>query len=205
MTDTSGTINAKGLDATGFTEDLVAELFHRVGTHVMAIVDLQVVDKHGPSVKGKRKVTLIIDGIEPVVDNDDLEEHLRELTRTLHYNRGEKDAQLALDDSLEPKVADVMAAGAQHKAHPYIASGLAVDNGACDVCGLLEDATVHADRSEIPNPFLVDDDDQGDEPPTPDDDTFDPHPFAGGTDGEEIDGDHCVDCKQHQTAAVHQE
>lgn len=155
MTDTTATINAKGLDATGITEDIAAELFHKVGTHLIAIVDLQVVDKHGPNVKGKRKVTLSIDGIEPALD-DNLAEHLRELTRTLYYNRQVATNGPTLDGGDEPSVDQVLAAGAKHKPHPYLASTLSLDDDAvCDVCGQIEATAVHADRDQLDDPFTV--------------------------------------------------
>jgi len=152
MTDTTATINAKGLDATGITEEIAADLFHKVGTHLIAIVDLQVVDKHGPNVKGKRKVTLSIDGIEPALDKN-VAEHLRELTRTMYFNR---QVDQPLDGGEERTVDDVLAAGKKHEPHPYLASGLAIDDDAiCDVCGQHEGAAVHADRDQVSDPFAV--------------------------------------------------
>ncbi|MBA2952140.1 hypothetical protein GON03_19175 [Nocardioides sp. MAH-18] len=153
MTDTQATINSKGLDGTGITEDIAAELFHKVGTHVMAIVDLQVVDKHGPSVKGKRKVTLVIDGIEPALD-DTLAEHLRELQRTVYLNRKHADGQLAIDQELtgdEPTVEGVVAAGAAHRPHPFLPVDASEDNPICDVCGLLEAAARHSVQDLLPD------------------------------------------------------
>lgn len=152
MTDTTAKIRGKGLDATGITEEIASDLFNRVGTHLMAIVDLQVVDRHGPDVKGKRGVELIIDGIEPATD-DTLAEHLRELTRTVYLNRQHHGAQLSIDDALddEPTVEGVIAAGTSQRPHPFLPVDAADDNGICDVCGLLESAPRHSTQEQLPD------------------------------------------------------
>jgi hypothetical protein len=161
MTDTTAGIAAKGLDATGFTEDLAAELFNRVGSHIMAIVDLQVVDRSGPNVKGKRKVHLIIDGIEPATD-ETLAEHLRELTRTLYYNRKLDGHTATTTQGEERTVDDVLAAGAGHRPHPFLPVDASDDNGICDVCGLIQAAGVHSTQDILEEPDDEDDEDDED-------------------------------------------
>lgn len=143
MPDTTGTINAKSLHGTGFTEEMLNQLFNKVGTHHLAIVDLQVIDKHGPSVDGKRKVVLIIDGIEPATD-ENLAEHLRELNRTLYYNRGLDGHTGSTIDGTERTVEDVLAAGAKHKPHPFLPVDATEENPICDVCGTIEPAGPHS-------------------------------------------------------------
>jgi len=168
MTDTHAQIAGKGLDATGFTEDLAAELFNKVGTHIMAIVDLQVVDRSGPNVKDKRKVHLIIDGIEPAIMDETVAEHLRELTRTLYFNRAIDADQPTFDtgDGINPKVSDVIREGVRHRPHPFLPVDAANDNGICDVCGLIDSAGVHSTQDFLPDGDDEDQDaDQGDDDP----------------------------------------
>ncbi|MCL8026336.1 hypothetical protein [Nocardioides bruguierae] len=176
MTDTTAKIRAKGLDATGITETVAAQMYGRKGARYMAIVELQVDELHEKA-DGTRKVDLILTQVEPAVDAH-LTEHLRELTRTCYFNRKVDTDGPSLpvdgDDADEPTVDAVIAAGAKHKPHGYLASGLAVDDDAiCDVCGLAPAAGVHSAQQ-----LLDDEDDDGqDELPEPEDhleDTADP-------------------------------
>ncbi len=162
MTDTHGNIQSKGLDGTGITEEIVGDHFNRVGAHMMAIVDLQVVDKAGPNLKGKRKVTYVIDGIEPATD-EDLAEHLRELQRTVYLNRQHSGAQRAIGEELddEPTVEGVVAAGAAHRPHPFLPVDASQDNPLCDVCGMVEATPRHSVQDELPDGD--EDDETGDE------------------------------------------
>jgi hypothetical protein len=179
--DYTAKIRAKGLDGTGLTETHAAELFNRVGHTFTAIVELQVTDKHGPNLKGQRGIELVITTLEPALDNDPtienrIEDHLREIARTLYYNRAIDDAQPTLDpgDGINPKVSDVIAAGVRHHPHPYLASTLSTDDDAiCDVCGLIETAGVHYTQDFLPTndeePPADNDQDEGD--PEPDNTT----------------------------------
>lgn len=175
MTDTTAKIRPKGTDGTGITEDDAAELFQRVGSHLMAIVDLQVVDHKGPSLKGKRVVELVIDGIEPAFD-DDLADHLRELQRTVYLNRTERDGQATIDSTLgdERTVADVVSAGQRHRPHPFLPDDAAKDTPICDVCGLVEATPLHSTQDVLPDDEDDQDDDgdedQGDDEPDPEED-----------------------------------
>jgi hypothetical protein len=189
MSDTTASIQSKGLDGTGFTEDIAAELFNKVGTHMMAIVDLQVVDRTGPNLKGKRGVKLVIGGIEPALD-DNLAEHLRELTRTLFFNR---QVDVPLDgDGINPDLKTALANGARHEPHPYLTSGLAIDDSelgpVCDVCGLIETAGVHANRDNLKDPFElhVVEDPEEDEPES-DQDQDEPEDEADGDQDPDLD------------------
>jgi len=85
MSDTHAKIRAKGLDATGVTEDLADQMYRSKGAHYMAIVEIRVDETH-ENAEGKRKVDLILTQVEPST-SPTLDDHLRELTRTLYYNR----------------------------------------------------------------------------------------------------------------------
>lgn len=188
MTDTHASIATKGLDNTGITEDLADELFHKVGSHLMAIVDLQVVDRSGPNVKDKRKVHLIIDGIEPAT-TEDMAEHLRELSRVGYLNRAHANGTIAINEELknERTVADVMAAGAAHKPHPFLPVDASIDNGICDVCGKLEVVPVHSQQETLPDDDTTEDlenehDDEGDDHNGAEDEHDGPHAYDAGPD-----------------------
>lgn len=175
MTDTTAKIRSKGLDATGVTERIAEEMFNRKGAHYMAIVEIKVDATH-ETADGKRGVDLILTQVEPATD-DNLAEHLRELTRTVYFNR-----KLATDgpqlqiagDSDEPTVDAVIAAGRAHRPHPFIAVDASQDTPICDVCGELETAPRHStqellteeddDQAELEQDVDEDlDDDQEDE------------------------------------------
>lgn len=154
MTDTTAKIRAKGCDGTGLTEELAGQLFTQVGRHYMAIVEFRVEEPHGPNAEGKRRVDLILEQVEPATD-DQLAEHLRELTRTLYQNRAIADGQTLLDDTLTPDLKDAIAAGAQHEPHPFLPTDAAADNPSCEVCGLADTAAVHADQATVADPFDI--------------------------------------------------
>lgn len=201
MTDTTAKIRAKGLDTTGLTEADASELFNKVGTHIMAIVDLQVVDRHGPNVKGKRGVELVIDKLEPAFD-ENLAEHLRELNRTLYFNRKVDQEGPQLGSGDERTVDDVLSAGAKHRPHPYLASTLSIDDDAiCDVCGQVEGAPVHADRDQLADPFAVTEEDldaADEEDEEPEEEGTDDPTYAGD-DPEYVDEGEWADEEQPAT------
>ena len=187
--ETHAKIQSKGLDGTGITEDLAAELFHQVGHHFMAVVELQVADKRGPNLKGKRAVDLVITRIEPAPDQMTTE-HVRELARAFHYERAlDGDQPLPVDgQGIEPKVSDVLASGARHRPHPFLPADASEENPICDVCGVIESGTqLHE---------LLDD--ETDEPDETDEDgqeqldldTSEPHEYESGPD------DSCLHCGQ---------
>ena len=207
MSDTTAKIRSKGLDTTGITEDVATEMFARVGSHYMAIVDLQVVDRHGPDVKGKRGVELVIDTIEPALD-DQLAEHLRELNRTLYYNRGLQGHTGTTTDGQERTVEDVLSSGAKHRPHPFLPVDAADEHPICDVCGNLEAAPVHSTQDTLPDGDLDEDDDAGEdgygqEPEAEQEPNFnEPHTYDAGPD------DLCVcglpfEDPQHDSDLVH--
>lgn len=150
--DYTAKIRAKGLDATGVTEQLAGEMFRNKGRHYMAIVELRVDETHEKA-DGARKVDLILTQVEPATSTD-LEEHLRELTRVGYLNRQQSDGQLAIDASLgqERTVADVMASGKSMRPHPFIAVDASQDNPICDVCGGIEASAVHSTQEVLDEP-----------------------------------------------------
>lgn len=116
MTDYTAKIRAKGLDATGVTEELAQQMYNTLGKSTLAIVEL----KHSRQIHdadGDRAVELVLTLVEPST-NPDLDAHLRELTRTMHQNRvlQSRDDQLQIEtgEDLEPKVEDVIRAGQHH-------------------------------------------------------------------------------------------
>lgn len=163
MTDPSdytAKIRAKGLDATGITEQLAGEMYRNKGRHYMAIVEIKVDETHEKA-DGARKVDLILTQVEPATSTD-LEEHLRELTRVGYLNRQREDGQMAIDESLgaERTVADVLASGKSLRPHPFIPDDVAKDTPICDVCGGIEASAVHSTQDVLDEP-------EGDDDETP--------------------------------------
>jgi hypothetical protein len=191
MTDTTAKIRSKGLDGTGFTEDLAAELFHRIGHHVKAIVELQVVDKHGPNLKGQRGIELVITQLE-VANDSNLEEHLRELTLTLHYNRGLDGHVGTTTEGQERTVADVMASGQQYRPHPFLPDDAAKDTPICDVCGGIEASAVHSRQDVLDEPDAQDGSDSSYDEVDSEGNPVDPEPLDE-PDDDEYDGPHAYD------------
>lgn len=150
--DYSAKIRAKGLDATGVTEQLAAEMYRNKGRHYMAIVELRVDETHEKA-DGARKVDLILTQVEPATSTD-LEEHLRELTRVGYLNRQQADGQLAIDTSLgqERTVADVLSSGQSFRPHPFLPDDAAKDTPICDVCGGIEASAVHSTQDILDTP-----------------------------------------------------
>lgn len=172
---TTATIKAKGCSSTGITEELAKRCHDQLGRKVLAVVELQA-SSRTENRDGDEKVSLEILTIEPAPDST-TESHLRELARSFYYERQLAEGQaptLEYGDSPEPDLEAVLAAGEKHRPHPYIASTLAVDdNAVCDVCGHIESAAVHADRTALDDPFTVTDqydDDPDDEADDQDDD-----------------------------------
>jgi hypothetical protein len=154
MPETTAKIRAKGLDTTGVTEDIANQMYAHRGKHYMAIVEVKVEETHEKA-DGTKKVDLILTQVEPAA-SDDLDEHLRELVRTLYYNRGTGDQPTLGQGTDEPTVEKVLAAGAKHRPHPFVSGGVGDDDKPiCDVCGLLEAAAVHSAQGTLPDPFEI--------------------------------------------------
>ncbi|WP_224279093.1 hypothetical protein [Nocardioides lacusdianchii] len=150
--DYTAKIRAKGLDATGVTEQLAGEMFRNKGRHYMAIVEVKVDETHEKA-DGARKVDLVLTLVEPATDSA-LEEHLRELTRVGYLNRQQSDGQLAIDTSLgtERTVADVLASGQRYRPHPFLPDDAAKDTPICDLCGSIEASAVHSTQDVLDEP-----------------------------------------------------
>lgn len=137
-------IKGKGTDGLGVTEDLARKMClpSSKGKCYMAVVEVMVDVIHDGR---EQKVSdLAIQQFWPATD-DKLDDHLRNLTRTLHQNHAlaSEDQQLAIDtgDDLAPKVSDVLAEGAKHEPHDYVSMGDDVDQ--CEICGERESEDRH--------------------------------------------------------------
>jgi hypothetical protein len=181
--DYTAKIRAKGLDATGVTDQLAGEMYRNKGRHYMAIVEVKVDETHEKA-DGTRKVDLVLTQVEPAT-NIDLEEHLRELTRVGYFNRQKSDGQMAIDDSLgsERTVADVVASGRSLRPHPFLPDDVAKDNPICDVCGGIEASAVHSAQEVLDDPET-----QEEEPDVQEEDP-DAEPDAHNGPGEPIGSD----------------
>lgn len=176
MTDPSdytAKIRAKGLDATGVTDQLAGEMYRNKGRHYMVIAEVKVDETHEKA-DGTRKVDLVLTQVEPAT-NTDLEEHLRELTRVGYFNRQKSDGQMAIDDSLgsERTVADVMASGKSLRPHPFLPDDVAKDTPICDVCGGIEASAVHSTQEVLDDPEPEEEPDVEEEDPDAEPDAHD--------------------------------
>lgn len=184
---TTANIASKGTKSTGLTEQIAQTLHDTLGKTVVAIVEITS-EARTEKKNGDEQVKLALGMIE-IAPNGMTEDHLRELARSFHYERQLADGQPTLDgDDIEPKVNDVLAAGQQFRPHPYLASTLSTeDEPVCDVCGQLEGAVVHAERTGMDDPFAVPDPDDEDMVDDPDAETC---PAPGCDLVAEHDGDH---------------
>lgn len=173
---TTASIAKKGLKDTGFTEDHAKRFHDQLGRDGIAIIQF-VSDSRSEKRNGDESVSLSITSIEPAPDNTTAD-HLRELARAFHYERRLADDQpLPLDgDSIEPKVTDVLKAGARHLPHPFLPTDASDDTPICDVCGVVEDAAGALHDVD------QDDDGDGDEQEDPDDEDEGHDDEAGGLD-----------------------
>ena len=154
---TTASIATKGTKDTGITETLASKLHDNLGKKLLCVVEL-VAETRTEKRNGDEKVVLSILTIEPAPNND-TEDHLRELARSFHYERRveiEGGQAHIPGTEIEPKVTEVLAAGAKHRPHPYLASTLSTDdNAVCDVCGTIETMPVHTDGARLADPFTV--------------------------------------------------
>jgi 2,4-dienoyl-CoA reductase-like NADH-dependent reductase (Old Yellow Enzyme family) len=171
---TTAKIAAKGTQNTGLTEDLAKRFHDQLGRKGIAIVEF-CSETRTEKRDGDETVGLSILTFEPATTQL-AEDYLRELSRGFHFDRGVADGQLALDETLEPKVADILAAGKPFIPHPFLPANASEDNPICDVCGVVEDATrLHDEKSRPADPFTVPDpaDDEPDDGDDLDDNTDD--------------------------------
>ena len=204
---TTAKINAATGAGSGITEDLATTLHNQLGKTITAVVSLRS-ESRGEKLNGDETVNLAITDLVVIPDDLGAAEHVREIAHVVKYNRklAENGPTLPLEgESPEPKVEDVLAAGARHRPHPYLASTLSTDDSdtgpVCDVCGLLETAPIHSTQDPLPDPFAIpaddDVDDQDGEEPDPDDPSYEPHDYIDDGQGA------CVECDQAEDAAVH--
>jgi hypothetical protein len=202
--DYTGQLNAKKLGGTGITEGLLRRHHNDEAGTLVIVASISVAGTHKNVKEGTGSVNYVIDDLEvaPSIATD----HVRELIRSFEYERKlETEGKTLFDDRTdEPNVATVVEQGAQLRPHPFLPVDAADDDGICDVCGQLQAAAVHADRSALTDPFAAatgddEDADQDAGPATPDDPAYDSHPYVEGPDGS--CGFH--DCDQDESAAVH--
>jgi hypothetical protein len=160
-------IRAKSdLSGTGVTDDIARQMCHSKGKHYMAVVEVKVDELHDKS-SGQQAADLIINQFWPAND-DNLDEHLRELTRVLHQNKALASEHDDPIDGMEldgpaPTVSEVLEQGAQLKPHDYLEAADGIDQ--CDVCGQVTDAPVHASVAQLADPFSVGDTAEDDDDP----------------------------------------
>lgn len=190
---TTAKIAGKGTKDTGLTEELAKRFHDQLGRKGIAIVEF-CSETRTEKRNGDENVGLSILTFEPAT-SDLAEDHLRELARGFYYERGIADGQLALEESLEPKVSDILAAGKPFTPHPFLPVDASQEDPICDVCGVVKDATRLHDEKPWADPFTVPDDepedldDELEEPDDEDDKKVDPYDFVhakgGATPGEE--------------------
>ncbi|UIU47019.1 hypothetical protein [Microcystis phage MinS1] len=181
-------LKGKGTDGTGVTEDLARQMCTHKGRRYMAVVEVMVDVIHDSS-SGQKTADLSIEQFWPAVDTN-LDDHLRELTRTLHQNKALADEHDTPIDNLDvdgptPDLATVLAQGAHHRPHDYQPADDDTDIDQCEVCGDPEDTPVHADRGALADPFTAGEEpDDTDEPVTDQDlpGMWETADYSGGND-----------------------
>lgn len=94
MTDFTAKIRSKGLDATGVTEDTARAWYSALGSHHVAVVEVQIVDRRD-NANGNHSVEAVITQFEPA-SSEYLDDHLREVMRALYRGRRTADGVLGL-------------------------------------------------------------------------------------------------------------
>lgn len=161
---TTAKIASKGTNATGLTEDIAKTLHDNLGKTIVAIVEITS-EARTEKKSGAEHVQLSI-GMLEVAPDGLAADHVRELARSFHYERQLKDGQMAIDDDIEPKVADVLEAGQRFTPHPFLAADPEADNPICEVCGVVDPdrkLPQHLDRTGLDDPFEIPT--EPDEPP----------------------------------------
>lgn len=106
MSATTAKIAARAkTDNTGITPDLADTMYHQLGSHHIAIVELRVAER----IEGdddSHSVKLEVGRIEPAPD-EFVEDHMRQLERALYFRRNPQPA-LTTGDPSEPTVTAVL-------------------------------------------------------------------------------------------------
>lgn len=147
----AASVRRKGLENTGVTEDIAKKMYGTQGRTTLAIVELRHKRQINDDDTG-RSVELVIEALEPSQDPT-LDEHLRQLMRTMHQNRvlTADDQQLQIDTAgdVEPSVEKVIAAReaaeAADRPHPYVGD----PNGDCDICDAPKGNPIHAELEDL--------------------------------------------------------
>ena len=101
-------IKARGLDATGVTEDHARQMASSLGRHTMLIVEV-VHDAVTTDSEGKQQVSLRMTNVEPVPAAQ--EDTVREFQRALYRSRPDVEGQAILSGTASgPTVADTASA-----------------------------------------------------------------------------------------------
>lgn len=160
MTDTTPKINAATGSGTGIDQELARKLFDKgPGTVIVAVVEMRVVKKHGPHLDDTTSVDLNIIGLQPVYDDPETEDHLRNIKRRLWHERkvatdGETLPGVDGQAGEEPSVADLVTAGAKYEPHDFIQAPGEPEDQVCDRCGKPKFAKLH--NADDPEPAASD-------------------------------------------------
>lgn len=167
MPEYTAKIRAKGLDGTGVTEDVAREMYAHKGRYYMAVVEVEVVERHDGD---HYRTDLVIKQFEPAAHGGDVDAHLRGVTAAAYQNRKLKSDsdQLSIEtqEDLNPSVQQVIEARADLRPHEYeVGPGKEPFTAACMVCGEDQAAPLHREQTGLPDPFAVPDDEEpGEEP-----------------------------------------
>lgn len=106
MSATTAKIAARSkTENTGITPELADDLYHRLGSHQMAIVEFKVAERTEGD-DDSQAVKLDITRVEPAAD-EVTEDHLHQLERALYFRRNPQPA-LTTGDPSEPTVTAVL-------------------------------------------------------------------------------------------------
>lgn len=152
--DYAASVRRKGLENTGVTEDIAKKMYATQGRTTLAIVELRHKRQINDDDTG-RSVELVIEALEPSQDPT-LDDHLRQLMRTMHQNRvlTADDQQLAIETAgdVEPSVEKVIAAreaaDAADRPHEFLDDG----TGDCELCEGPKGNPIHAELEDVPEP-----------------------------------------------------
>lgn len=105
---TTAKIAARDGKNTGITPTVAKELYAKLGTSRIAIVELTSTE-HTIDIEGKQSVKLEISYVEPV-ESGEIEDYLRDLSRALYRARNPQEAIDTISDQ-EPTAKDLLQRG----------------------------------------------------------------------------------------------
>lgn len=166
MSDTTASIKAKGCESTGITEDVAEKLYKGLGSHLIAIVELEA-HARTEDADGNQRVLLRIKTIEPCLDDAATEDVLRQIQRALHGARRDRTEgpMLPIDGASdrEPTVQEVVEANPGVIPHDYFPT----TTGECDACGRPQLDSIHPHEQEQLDPGDNDPEPPADDEPEP--------------------------------------